>query len=76
MPEHTVLVTGGAGALGQAVISLCLALKCQVYTTVSSLQKKIFLLKLFPQLKGNLFVLINIEQTDYDFGIAIFHYNY
>ncbi|XP_075977388.1 fatty acid synthase-like [Anticarsia gemmatalis] len=45
-----VLVIGGAGALGQAVISICLALNCTVFTTVSNNEKKQFLLKIFPTL--------------------------
>ncbi|XP_059062960.1 fatty acid synthase-like [Achroia grisella] len=50
MEGTTVLVTGGAGALGQAVISICLSLNCTVFTTVSDIKKKQFLLKLFPTL--------------------------
>ncbi|KAM3959725.1 LOW QUALITY PROTEIN: fatty acid synthase-like [Aphomia sociella] len=48
-----VFVTGGAGALGQAVISICLAADCTVFTTVSDINKKKFLLKLFPGLQEN-----------------------
>ncbi|KAI5631688.1 acyl transferase domain-containing protein [Phthorimaea operculella] len=51
LPRHSVFVTGGAGALGQAVISLCLGLGCTVYTSVGEVNKKRFLLKLFPQLQ-------------------------
>ncbi|KOB78858.1 Uncharacterized protein OBRU01_01304 [Operophtera brumata] len=47
----SVLVHGGAGALGQAMISVCLAKGYRVFTTVSDLQKKKFLLRLFPKLK-------------------------
>ncbi|KAJ2951593.1 hypothetical protein O0L34_g13747 [Tuta absoluta] len=50
LPRHSVFVTGGSGALGQAVISLCLGLGCTVYTSVGDSHKKRFLLKLFPQL--------------------------
>ncbi|XP_063385145.1 fatty acid synthase-like [Cydia fagiglandana] len=46
-----VFVTSGAGALGQAVISICLANGCQVYTAVNDIHKKRFLLRMFPQLK-------------------------
>ncbi|XP_075984128.1 fatty acid synthase-like [Anticarsia gemmatalis] len=46
-----VLVHGAAGALGQAVISIALAQDCQVFATVSSIRKKQFLKKMFPQLK-------------------------
>lgn len=51
-PYTTILVHGGAGALGQAVISIALAHKCQIFTTVSSNTKKRFLCKLYPDLKG------------------------
>ncbi|XP_046964229.1 fatty acid synthase-like [Vanessa cardui] len=47
-----LLVHGGAGALGQAVISIALAHGCQVFTTVSDTKKKRFLQRLFPELKG------------------------
>ncbi|KAI5632865.1 acyl transferase domain-containing protein [Phthorimaea operculella] len=50
---QTVFITGGAGALGQAVISICLSLKCTVYTSVRDIHKKMFLMKLFPSLNEN-----------------------
>ncbi|KAJ8713073.1 hypothetical protein PYW08_008377 [Mythimna loreyi] len=50
--ESSVLVHGGAGAFGQAVISIALALGLKVFTTVSDLRKKHFLRKLFPGLKA------------------------
>ncbi|KOB65606.1 Uncharacterized protein OBRU01_16628, partial [Operophtera brumata] len=46
-----VLIHGGAGALGQAAISIALAMGCQVFTTVADQSKKRFLKKLFPQLR-------------------------
>ncbi|XP_052738819.1 fatty acid synthase-like [Bicyclus anynana] len=49
----SVFVHSGAGALGQAIISIALAHDCDVYTTVSSSKKKMFLLKLFPELKDD-----------------------
>ncbi|KAJ8711407.1 hypothetical protein PYW07_008649 [Mythimna separata] len=52
-PNFSVLVHGGAGALGQALLSILLAYGCEVYTTVSDMRKKRFLLKLFPQLKAD-----------------------
>ncbi|CAH0595451.1 unnamed protein product [Chrysodeixis includens] len=48
----SVLVHGGSGAFGQAVISIALAYDCKVFTTVSDTHKKRFLLKLFPKLKA------------------------
>ncbi|CAG9788287.1 unnamed protein product [Diatraea saccharalis] len=46
-----IFINGGAGALGQAVISICLAANCTIFTCVSDLRKKMFLMKLFPDLK-------------------------
>ncbi|XP_063833343.1 fatty acid synthase-like [Ostrinia nubilalis] len=51
MPGMNVFIYGGAGALGQAAISIALAHGCQVFTTVNDVRKKRFLKKLFPQLK-------------------------
>ncbi|KAF9795711.1 hypothetical protein SFRURICE_018839 [Spodoptera frugiperda] len=48
----SVLVHGGAGAFGQAVISIALAYGYEVFTTVSDTRKKHFLRKLFPALKA------------------------
>ncbi|CAG5024465.1 unnamed protein product [Parnassius apollo] len=53
LPGMTVLVHGGAGALGQAVISIALGLDCKIFTTVSDINKKRFLRKLFPELKDD-----------------------
>ncbi|KAJ8711408.1 hypothetical protein PYW07_008650 [Mythimna separata] len=52
-PETSVLVHGGAGAFGQAVISIALSQGFDVFTTVSDMQKKHFLQKLFPELKAD-----------------------
>lgn len=45
-------MSGGAGALGQAVIAICLSLDCTVFTSVSNMSKKKMLLRLFPKLDG------------------------
>ncbi|KAI5631499.1 acyl transferase domain-containing protein [Phthorimaea operculella] len=50
LPGMSILVQGGTGALGQAIISLALAHKCKVFATVRDDKKKDFLLKLFPEL--------------------------
>ncbi|KAJ0172967.1 hypothetical protein K1T71_011143 [Dendrolimus kikuchii] len=50
---RSVLIQGGAGALGQAAISVALAFDYEVFTSVSSVSKKEFLKKLFPQLKDD-----------------------
>ncbi|XP_026314079.1 fatty acid synthase-like isoform X1 [Hyposmocoma kahamanoa] len=48
---HSILIHGGAGALGQALISIALSAGSEVFTTVSDISKKRFLTRLFPQLK-------------------------
>lgn len=55
--EHSIFVHGGAGALGQAVIAIALGFGCEVFTTVSDIHKKKFLMKLFPELKGLLKII-------------------
>nr|XP_037872251.1 fatty acid synthase isoform X3 [Bombyx mori] len=51
LKTKSILVHAGAGALGQALISIGLALDYEVFTTVSDSTKKRFLKKLFPNLK-------------------------
>ncbi|XP_075990948.1 fatty acid synthase-like [Anticarsia gemmatalis] len=48
-----VMVHGGSGALGQAIIAVALAYDCEVFATVSDTRKKHFLQKLFPKLKAD-----------------------
>uniref|UniRef100_A0A2A4JVR3 Ketosynthase family 3 (KS3) domain-containing protein n=1 Tax=Heliothis virescens TaxID=7102 RepID=A0A2A4JVR3_HELVI len=59
--NQRVFVAGGAGALGQAVISICHSFDCTVFTTVSDEAKKRFLMKLFPKLKDE-----NISYSRHD----------
>ncbi|XP_047999607.1 fatty acid synthase-like [Leguminivora glycinivorella] len=47
----SIIVHGGAGALGQAIISIALYLKCEIFVAVSDIKKKKYLLKLYPQLQ-------------------------
>nr|XP_049700707.1 fatty acid synthase [Helicoverpa armigera] len=68
--HRTVFVTGGAGALGQAVIAICLSMECTVFTTVSSVQKKNMLLRLFPELDEN-----NIGYSRDDSFLTMIKYN-
>lgn len=42
----------GSGGIGLAAIRIALAYGLEVFTTVSTPQKKKFILSLFPQLKG------------------------
>nr|XP_049699195.1 fatty acid synthase [Helicoverpa armigera]XP_049699196.1 fatty acid synthase [Helicoverpa armigera] len=63
-PETNLFVHGGAGSFGQAIISIALAYGCTVFTTVSDIKKKRFLLNLFPELKAE-----NIGNSrDHSFG--------
>ena len=50
-PGESVLIHSGSGGVGQAAISICLSMGCQVFTSVGSQQKREFLKKEFPQLK-------------------------
>ncbi|XP_061721608.1 fatty acid synthase-like [Cydia pomonella] len=49
----TVLVSGGAGATGQAIIALALHCECRVFVVVSDVFKKNFLMKMFPKLNAD-----------------------
>lgn len=62
-----VLIHGGAGALGQAAISIALAHGCKIFITVSDNSKKRFLTKVFPDLPGKQF---------FNWFKAMFHNNY
>ncbi|XP_063628215.1 fatty acid synthase-like [Cydia splendana] len=48
-----VLVSGGAGATGQAIIALALHRECRVFVVVSTVFKKNFLMKMFPKLNAD-----------------------
>lgn len=48
---NTILIHAGSGGIGLAAIRIALAYGLQVFTTVSTEQKKKFILSLFPQLK-------------------------
>ena len=50
-PGESVLIHSGSGGVGQAAISICLSMGCQVFTTVGTKDKREFLKKEFPQLK-------------------------
>ncbi|XP_063540957.1 fatty acid synthase-like isoform X1 [Cydia strobilella] len=47
----SIVVHGGSGALGQAIICITLHMKCEVFVAVSDIKKKQYLQKLYPQLK-------------------------
>ena len=50
---ESVLIHSGSGGVGQAAISICLSLGCDVYTTVGTKEKKDYLLSRFPKLDAN-----------------------
>lgn len=50
----SILIHAGSGGIGLAAIRVALAYDLDVYTTVSSVEKKNYILNLFPQLKGKL----------------------
>ncbi|KAG6451291.1 hypothetical protein O3G_MSEX007050 [Manduca sexta] len=51
--HHSILIMDGATPIGQAFISICLDLGCNVFTAVSNFEKKKLLLEIFPNLKEN-----------------------
>ncbi|XP_063406377.1 fatty acid synthase-like [Mytilus trossulus] len=59
-----VLIHSGSGGVGQAAISIALHYSCEVYTTVGSENKKMYLQKRFPQLKDNHFS--NSRSTEFE----------
>uniref|UniRef100_T1JE63 Fatty acid synthase n=1 Tax=Strigamia maritima TaxID=126957 RepID=T1JE63_STRMM len=48
---ESVLIHYGSGGIGQAAIQIALSMKCCVYTTIVSKEKKKMLMKIFPQLR-------------------------
>lgn len=63
-PGESVLIHSGSGGVGQAAISICLSLGCQVFTTVGSYQKREFLKSVFPQLADRNFA--NSRDTTFE----------
>lgn len=49
---HSILIHAGSGGIGLAAIRVALAYGLEVFTTVSTEQKRRFILGVFPQLKG------------------------
>lgn len=48
---ESVLIHSGSGGVGQAAISICLNLGCEVFTTVGTVEKREYLISTFPDLK-------------------------
>uniref|UniRef100_A0A1I8BMW0 Fatty acid synthase n=1 Tax=Meloidogyne hapla TaxID=6305 RepID=A0A1I8BMW0_MELHA len=59
-----VLIHSGTGGVGQAAIRIALEHGCEVYTTVSTKDKREFLQQRFPQLKEHHFA--NSRTTDFE----------
>ena len=66
-PGEKVLIHSGSGAVGQAAISICLDLNCQLFITVGTETKQNILMELFPQLKANQF--FSSRNTDFSLKI-------
>lgn len=49
---ESVLIHAGSGGVGQAAINVALHYGCEIFTTVGTAEKRAFIKKLFPQLKG------------------------
>lgn len=50
----SILIHAGSGGIGITAIRIALAYGMEVYTTCSTEEKKQFILKEFPQLKGKI----------------------
>uniref|UniRef100_A0A8C2AGS9 Fatty acid synthase n=1 Tax=Cyprinus carpio TaxID=7962 RepID=A0A8C2AGS9_CYPCA len=54
-PGESVLIHSGSGGVGQAAIAIALSMRCRVFTTVGSGEKKAYLQERFPQLTAESF---------------------
>ena len=52
-PGESVLIHAGTGGVGLAAINICLEMKCRVFTTAGSEEKRQFLRKTYPQIEPN-----------------------
>lgn len=49
----SILIHAGSGGIGLAAIRVALAYNMEVFTTISNVTKKKYILELFPKLKGS-----------------------
>ncbi|XP_047465414.1 LOW QUALITY PROTEIN: fatty acid synthase [Mugil cephalus] len=63
-PGETVLIHSGSGGVGQAAIAIALSMKCRVFTTVGSAEKRAYLQQRFPQLSAESFA--NSRDTSFE----------
>lgn len=54
-PGESVLIHSGSGGVGQAAIAIALSMRCRVFTTVGSGEKRAYLQERFPQLTADSF---------------------
>lgn len=52
---ESVLIHSGSGGVGQAAISIALSMRCRVFTTIGSKEKREYLQSRFPQLDASSF---------------------
>ncbi|XP_046964245.1 fatty acid synthase-like [Vanessa cardui] len=50
---ESILIHAGSGGVGQAAINVALSFGCEVFTTVGTEEKRLFIKKLYPQLKDS-----------------------
>lgn len=60
---ESILIHAGSGGVGQAAINVALHYGCEVFTTVGTAEKRSFIKKLFPQLKGRIFLYIRFSSS-------------
>lgn len=63
---ESILIHAGSGGVGQAAINVALHYGCEVFTTVGTAEKRAFIKKLFPQLKGESVCLLHVMFFTYD----------
>uniref|UniRef100_A0A673MK06 Fatty acid synthase n=1 Tax=Sinocyclocheilus rhinocerous TaxID=307959 RepID=A0A673MK06_9TELE len=63
-PGESVLIHSGSGGVGQAAIAIALSMRCRVFTTVGSGEKKAYLQERFPQLTAESFA--NSRDTSFE----------
>lgn len=49
---QTILIHAGSGGIGQAAINICTHYGLKIYTTVGTKEKREFIKKTFPEIKG------------------------
>lgn len=63
-PGERVLIHAGSGGVGLSAISICSSMKCEVFTSVGTQEKRDFLKKQFPFLKDD--HILNSRDTKFE----------